>query len=189
DRIDAAPLLAVAALSDRLRPGLRAWLQAARPGATLRDVRLGGANGGRLHVRGRVEHAGFGPAGHAPGVRGVSGELEGDADGVALRFDPAAPVVVDWPWGFGVEQRVTLAGQVLGWREGAGWRTATTGLAVRGGPYSADVRGGLWFQGDGTRPWIDIAADVPQAQVAAAKMFWLRNSMSPAAVRWLDGAL
>ncbi len=189
DRIDAAPLLAVAALSERLRPRLRAWLLAARPAATLREVQLAGAQDGRLHVRGRIERAGFSPSGHAPGVQGVAGELEGDADAIAFRFDPKAQVTVDWPWGFGVAHRVTLDGRVLGWREGAGWRTATTALAVRGAQYSANVRGGLWFQGDGTRPWIDLAADIPQAQVVAAKMFWLRNSMSPAAVRWLDSAL
>lgn len=188
-RIDAGPLVAVAALSDRLQPGLRDWLQAARPGATLRDVVAGGVRGGPLRVRGRIERAGFAPAGQAPGVQGIGGRFEGDADGVAFRFDPAAQVVVDWPWGFGVEHRVSLDGRVVGWREGAGWRTQTPALAVRGAHYRADVRGGLWFQGDGTRPWIDLAADVPQAQVVAAKMFWLRSSMPPAAVRWLDAAL
>ena len=188
DRIDVAPLLAVAALSDRLEPGLRAWLHAAKPDATLRDVRFA-AKDGALRAHGRVEGAGFRATGHAPGVQGVDGDLEGDADGVAFRFDPAAQVVFDWPWGFGVPHRVSLRGQVLGWREGDGWRAATPALAVRSAQYGADVRGGLWFQGDGTRPWIDLAADVPRAAVTAAKGFWLRNSMPPAAVRWLDDAL
>jgi uncharacterized protein (TIGR02099 family) len=189
DRIDLAPLLAVAALSERLQPGLRSWLYATKPGATLHDVQAGGVRGGALRARARIENAGFQPAGHALGLRGVSGELEGDADGVAFRFDPKAQVTVDWPWGFGVEHRISLGGQLLGWREGRGWRTATPALSVRSAQYGADLRGGLWFQGDGSRPWIDLAVDIPQAQIAAAKGFWLRNSMSPKAVRWLDNAL
>lgn len=189
DRIDAAPLLAVAALSDRLQPELRAWLQAAKPRATLHDVQLAGGADGRLHARARIQDAGFSPAGHTPGVRGLAGALQGDAEAVALRFDPDAPVVVDWPWGFGVAHRLHLRGEVVGWREGAGWRVATPALSVRGAQYAAALRGGLWFQGDGTRPRMELAVDIPHAPLVAAKGFWLRNSMPPAALRWLDAGL
>ena len=42
----------------------------------------------------------------------------------------------------------------------------TSALKVRGKDYGADVRGGLWFQGDGTRPWIDLAADLDELKTA-----------------------
>src|SRR3546814_8383329 len=54
---------------------------------------------------------------------------------------------------------------------------------------SADVRGGLTFEGDGTRPRIDIAARLDDTQVPVAKRFWVRNKMSEATLHWLDTAL
>ncbi len=189
DRIDVAPLAAVAALGNRVAPGLRRWLHAAKPTARIVDAQLSGVRGGRLQARGRISQAGFVPAGGAPGVQGIGGALLGDNDGVVFDFDAASPVTVDWPNGFGVTHRVTLDGSVAGWREGAGWRTATPALTVRGSNYGVDVRGGLWFQGDGTRPWIDLAADVGPAPVVVAKGFWLRGSMSKTTVNWLDTAL
>lgn len=189
DRIDVAPLASVAALGNRVAPGLRRWLHDARPGARLEDVQVAGVRGGKLKVRGQVSQAGFAPVGGAPGVEGMGGALLGDGDAVVFDFDAASPVTVDWPNGFGVTHRVHLDGSVSGWREGAGWRTGTPALAVRGSNFGVDVRGGLWFQGDGTLPRIDMAADVATTPVVAAKGFWLRESMPPAAVRWLDNAL
>lgn len=189
ERIDAAPLIAVAALSDRWQPGLRDWLRAAAPTATLRDVQAAADPSGALRVRGVVEDAGFAPVGNAPGLRGLGGTLLGDATAVAFRFDPTAVTTVDWPRGFGVPHPLRLRGEVAGWREGAGWRTSTAALHIGGSDYSADLRGGLWFQGDGTRPQIGLAADVGTAPVPAAKKFWVRSGMSPAAIRWLDMAL
>lgn len=189
DRIDAGPLLAVAALGNRGSPGLRAWLRAAAPAATLRGVELATGPGGALRVRGTVVGAGFLPVGKSPGLRGVAGTLLGDGSGAVFRPDPAAAVTFDWPTGFGVAHVVRLRGELAGWREGAGWRVATPALHVAGSDYSADARGGLWFQGDGTRPWIDLAADVGTAPVTAAKKFWVRSGMPAAAIAWLDAAL
>lgn len=189
DRIDAGPLLAVAALSDRLQPGLQRWLQAAAPEATLQDVGIAGIRDGALHVRARIAGFGFRPVGAVPGLRGLRADVEGDASGMVLRFAPAAPVTVDWPRGFGVVHRIRLDGSVAGWREGAGWRTETSALRVAGGDFSVTVRGGLWFQGDGTRPRMDLAASVGPAPITAAKGFWTRQSMAPAALHWLDTAL
>ncbi len=189
DRIDVAPVLAVAALSDRWQPRLRAWLQAAAPTATLRDVQVAADRSGALRVRSTLSDLGMAPVGDAPGLRGLAGTLQGDAAALSLQLDPAAAVTVDWPRGFGVARVVQLRGAVAGWRDGAGWRTGTRALRIAGSDYRADLRGGLWFQGDGTRPWLDLAADVGTAPIVAAKRFWLRNRMSPEAIRWLDAAL
>ena len=56
-----------------------------------------------------------------------------------------------------------LRGEIGVWREGAGWQVATSALRVDGVGYGADLRGGMLFQGDGTRPYIDIAADLDDA--------------------------
>ncbi len=189
DQIDAAPLLSIIGLSDRLTPGLRQWLAQARPGARLSKVTLAGSRGEGMHGQGRLDGISFAPVGHSPGINGLAGDFIGDAEGFSLKLDPQTRLRFDWPSGFGVAHDVTLQGELAGWREGDGWRIATSALDIRGKDYGAHARGGLWFQGDGTRPWIDIAADIDEAPVPAAKGFWIHHKMSKAAVNWLDRAL
>jgi uncharacterized protein (TIGR02099 family) len=189
DEIDAAPLLAVLALSDRVEPGLRTWLAQAKPGARLSRLALAGSRSAGMHGRGRLAGIRFAPVGQSPGVAGLAGDFIGDAQGFALQLDPQTPLRFDWPSGFGVAHEVKLQGALAGWREGDGWRIGTSALRVRGKDYGAQVRGGLWFQGDGTRPYLDIAADIDPAPVPRAKDFLIHHKMSPAALEWLNRAL
>ncbi|HZW17245.1 MAG TPA: YhdP family protein, partial [Luteimonas sp.] len=189
ERIDAGPLLALAALSDRVAPGLRHWLLDARPDVVLHDVELAGAGGGRLRVHAGIEGLRFAAHGDAPGISGVAGTLDGDAGGLVFEFDPEATLRFDWPSGFGAPHDVTLRGRVAGWREGADWRVETPALRVDGDDYGADVRGGMTFEGDGTRPRIDMAARLDETRVPVARRFWVRYLMSEAALHWLDTAL
>lgn len=189
DRIDAAPLLAVLGLSDRVDPGLRRWLVQAAPDARLARLALAGRRDGAMHAEGQLRDLSFKAVGDAPGLSGLAGDFEGDAAGFRLKLDPAAAMRFDWPSGFAVVHDVRLDGDVLGWREGDGWRVGTSALHVQGQDYAADVRGGLWFQGDGTRPWIDLAADLADAPVPVAKGFWIHHKMPEAAVDWLNAAL
>lgn len=189
DQIDAAPLLALLALSDRVDPGLRQWLSQAKPSARLAQVYLAGSRARGLRAHGRLDGASFLAIGHSPGINGLAGEFTGDDQGFALKLDPASAFRFDWPSGFGVVHDVALDGSLAGWREGAGWRIGTSALRIRGKDFGAQARGGLWFQGDGTRPWIDIAADIDEAPVPAAKGFWIHDKMSKGAIDWLNGAL
>ena len=187
--VDAGPLLAVAALSDRVAPGLRNWLATARPHARLRDVEVAGVQGGALRARGRIEDFGFASSNGGPALTGLSGDVDGDANGMLFTPDPARTVRFDWPRGFGVAHDIKLKGRIVGWRAGAGWRFGTGALAIDGDGYDANVRGGMWFQGDGTRPWIDLATSIGETSVAQAHKFWIHHKMSPGLVRWLDDAL
>ncbi|WP_206859654.1 YhdP family protein [Lysobacter changpingensis] len=189
DRIDAGPLLTAASLSDRLAPGLRVWLHNTRPRASLREVEVTGVRGGALRAQAHIDAFGFDAVGNSPGLNGLAGQFLGDADGFALQFDPASPMRFDWPRGFGMSHAVTLQGSVGGWREGEGWRIGTSSLAVKGQGFGVHARGGLWWQGDGSRPRIDLAADIDEAQVPVAKGFWIRHVMAPKVVAWLDNAL
>ncbi len=189
ERIDAAPLFAVAALSDRLDPKLRRWLITARPGAVLEHVVASGERDGALTVRADIRDLGIAAVGKAPGVSGLGGRLRGDADGFAFEFDPKAKTRFDWPHGFGAPHDIRLRGELGGWRKGAGWQVATSGLRIDGDAYGADVRGGLWFQGDGTRPVIDLAADLDDTQSPTAKRFWTKHVFAPSLVDWFDMAL
>ena len=188
-RLDAGPLLAIAALGDPLDPGVRDWLLRAKPRAVGHDVDVVATRDGRLRAVGRFEAAGFDPVGNAPGFHGLAGTLQGDAQGVAFTSDARAPVRVDWPRGFGGVQVMRVGGRVAGWREGAGWQVATPGLQLRGDDVALDVRGGIAFQGDGTRPRLDLAADIQPTAVTTAKQFWIHYLMPAASVKWLDAAL
>ncbi|MCY7354934.1 MAG: TIGR02099 family protein [Lysobacter sp.] len=190
DNIDAGPLLAAAALSDRLDPALRRWLSQARPSGHLQRVVVAGVQGGRMRADGALRDVAFAPVGGAPGVSGIGGTLQGDSDAFSLQLDPASAVHLDWVRAFGDGARdIAATGTIAGWRESNGWRIATESLRLDGGNYGFDLRGGLLFNGDATRPRIDLAVAVDDLPFAAAKSLWIRHAMSPALVRWLDTAL
>ncbi len=188
-QLDAGPLLQVAALSDRLEPSLRRWLQRSQPSLRFADINLLGTADGAVRGSGELLDASFAPVGGSPGISGLRGHFEGDAQAFSLALKPDHVVRFDWPTGFGVLHELQLSGDLVGWREGAGWQVGTPALRMQGRNYAADIRGGLWFQGDGTRPWINLAAKIDDVPMTAAKQFWVRSNMSKAAVEWLDAAL
>ena len=189
DRVDAGPLLAAAALSDRMDAGLRRWILLAKPQALLQKVEVVGVHAGALQAHGTISGVGFAPVGNSPGLRKLAGEVIGDADGLVFTADPNATVDIDWPVGFGVVHPATLGGRIALWREGAGWRVGTDAFRVRGRDFGVHARGGLWFQNDGTRPWIDFAVDIDPTPLPTGKGFLVRHLMPDATERWLDTAL
>jgi uncharacterized protein (TIGR02099 family) len=189
EHIDVAPLANIALLSDRLSPSLRRWLLQARPRAVLRGLDLQGRRDGPMQARARIEGFGFEPVADAPGLSGLAGDLTGDDAAFSLQMDAGQPVRFDWPSGFGMVHTVKLDGAVTGWREGAGWAMGTASLRIDGGDFGAAARGGMSWQGDGTRPRIDIAADIDPTRLPVAKGFWVRHLMSDTLLEWLDTAL
>ena len=187
--VDASQAIAALALSDRLEPRLRRWLVDAHPQLRLSELTVSGEPDGPLQVQGRLAELGFVPVGTAPGISGLQGRFDGDAQGMELQFEPKATLRFNWPSGFGVVHELHLAGQVVGWRDGAGWQIATPALRLQATNYAADVRGGLWFQNNGRLPRINLAATLDDAPVAVAKKFWVHSEMSKAAIDWLDAAL
>lgn len=188
-RVDAGPLLAVAALSERIVPRLRHWLLATQPSALLQNVVVSGVRGGALRAQADIAGLAFASVDDAPGLRGLAGRLSGDGDGFALEIDPTSTVHFDWPRAFGVVHELRFDGALSGWREGDGWRVGTGALRVRGKDYGAALRGGLWWQGDGSRPWIDLAAQLDNVSVTAARSLWVRHRMPKNTLAWLDSAL
>lgn len=188
-RIDAGPLLAFAALGDGLPLGLRRWLLASAAGVSLENIVVSGQRGGGLHVDARLHDLHFLPVGNTPGLAGVDASLQGDAHALQLQFDPRAEVVFDWPAGFGVPHAMALDGAVLAWRDADGWNLKTPGLAIDSKQVSVNARGGMGFANDGTRPRIDLAVDIGDVQVTAARQFWVHHMMSKPTVDWLNAAL
>ena len=188
-RVQAAPLLQLAAMSDALAPGFRHWLQSAKPDALLEDVDVRGVRDGGLQARARINGFRFDPVGHDPGMRGVTGWLQGDQDGLRMRFDRNALVAFDWPAGFGVVHEFHMDGEAVLWRDDAGWTVRTPGLQIDGGPLQARARGGISFHNDHHSPHLDIAADIGDTPIALAHGFWIHHLMPKATVAWLDAAL
>jgi len=188
-QIDGGPLLALLALGDRFDPGLRRWLLGAAPEAEVRDLSIVRDERGRVRAQARLQALRFASLGDTPGLSGLAGTLSGDAQGFGFVPDPDAVVRFDWPSGFGAPHQVTLRGEIVGWREGDGLRVGTPALRVQGEGYAADMRGGVWFQNDGTRPALDLATALDEAEVPVARRFWVRHVMPDAAERWLDDAL
>jgi len=188
-QIDAAPLLAVAALSDRLPMALRRWIQVARPQAALNAIAVSGRRGGPVQAHARIDGFGFQPVGNAPGMQGLAGDVDGDADGFSIQLDPATSMRFVWPPGFGAAHTVKLQGTISGWREGDGWRIGSPALRIDDGGVGASARGSLLWQGDGSRPWIDVAAEIDPTSLLVAKRFWVRHAMPARLLQWLDGAL
>ncbi|MGV8944566.1 YhdP family protein, partial [Thermomonas sp.] len=188
-RIDAGPLLALAALSDGLPSGLRSWLLASSAGVSLEDVVIDGERGGGLRVDARLRDLHFAPVGNTPGMTGIDASLQGDGSALQLQFDRRGQVVFDWPVGFGVPHAMTLDGDVLAWREGDAWKVQTPGLVIDSKAFNANARGGMGFPNDGTRPRIDLAVDIGEAQVTSARGFWVHHMMSQTTVDWLNAAL
>ncbi|MBS0214669.1 MAG: TIGR02099 family protein [Proteobacteria bacterium] len=188
-RIDLPMVASIAALSDRVPAGLARWLAEARPEGSLRDVRLAGS-AEQPRVTATADRVGFHAVGHAPGVSGVSGRIVGDRDGGALAFDPASRFTFDWPSGFGVPHTYLPSGNIVWYRDGDGFGFGTDALKLSSPDVSVDARGGLRWQGDGTRPLIGIAADITsQTPVVASHGYWVNYMMPKATVDWLNMAL
>lgn len=188
-QLDAAPLLQLATLSDAVPEGLRHWLRTTAPDVQLQDVDVRGTRNGVLRVSAYLDGFRFNPVGNAPGMRGVSGWLQADNNGLRLRFDELAQVEFDWPSGFGVVHAFKLDGEAALWRDPQGWTVRTAGLAIDGGPLQAQARGGITFQSDGSHPHLDIAADIGDVPISLAHGFWIHHLMPQATVAWLDAAL
>lgn len=189
ERVDAAPLLAVVALSDRIDAGLRRWILLSKPTAVLERVEVAGRRGGALRANGSVSGVGFSAVGDAPGLHRLAGTMTADADGFVFTPNARVQMDFDWPSGFAVVHPLALRGAIAGWREGAGWRIGFDDLHIVGRHFGVRARGGMWFQNDGTRPWIDVAADLDAADIVAAKGFLVRHLMADATEHWLDTAL
>ncbi|MBS0198939.1 MAG: TIGR02099 family protein [Proteobacteria bacterium] len=188
-RVDLPMVASIAALSDRVPAGLERWLAEAQPQGSLRDVRLAGS-AEQPRVTATADRIGFRPVGHSPGVSGVSGRIVGDRDGGALAFDPASRFTFDWPSGFGVPHTYQPDGNVVWYRDGDGFGFGTDALHLSSPDVVVDARGGLRWQGDGTRPLIGIAADITsQTPVVASHGYWVNYLMPKATVDWLNSAL
>lgn len=186
-RIDLGPARQLATLSDRVPLGLRQWLLRAAPEGELRHLRVEGGDG-RWSGGAAFHDVRWLPYENRPGLDGLNGNAAFDQDGGVLSLQPA-PGLFRWPGRFREDLPVRLEGQLGWWREGGSWSLGAAGLRVRGQDFGAQLRAELHFEGDGSRPRLDLAATVDPTTVAAARHFWVVGKMPENTIRWLDEAL
>lgn len=188
DSLDLQPLASLLSLTRELPAGLRGFLARSQPSAVLHDVQMSRGVGGRLRGSLRVESLSLQAAGTRPGFSGLSGRIRFDQDGGVMRVEPT-PVRFEWPAEFRDALDVRLSGTLGLWRRDQDWVFGATGFGIDGEGYDARARFEIALQADGSKPTLDLAADLAPADFDVAKKFWLRGKMPKPAVDWLDLAL
>lgn len=187
-QLDLAPLAAIVSLSDRFADPLRVFLQQSSPQALLRDVHIVGSREGPMRGSMTVSRLELKPFAKHPGVSGLTGKIRFDERGGVMRIKPAT-IRVDWPGGLRQPVDLKLSGTIAAWKSGPGWNVGFDRVQLKGSDFGANVRAELGFQGDGSAPMLDLAADLAPSSFATAKKFWILNKMPESSVRWLDTAL
>ena len=186
--IDIEPLGSLAMLVNRMPPGLRSWLYLANPQGTLTAAELDWSTRDDFRVDLLLDAFAAHDARAIPGIEPLRARLRGDAAALLLELPPQA-TRLDYPHAFRAPFEWTrFGGDIVAWRDDGHWRVATPQLGIEAVDYAIDLRGGIEFQGDGSRPLLDLHALVAHADVVAAKRFW-PHSMSAKTVDWLDRAL
>lgn len=187
-QIDLQPAFTLLSLTDQLSEKTRDWLIQASPTARLSDVDLRGPRNGPWTGSVVIRDLSIQPAGTRPGLRGLNGRLQMDGQGGVFDIDPK-PVQFLWPAGFRQNLDLSLNGSLAFWRDGNAWTVGSSAMQITGPDIAMKSRFQIGFQGDGTKPTLDLAADLQPVNFSQAKKFWVLHKMPPATVRWLDNAL
>jgi len=178
---------AVLALSDVPPQGLRRWLYGAVPRGSVQNLSFRKDVHGEIAASGQIDNVGWLSAPGRPGVEGIAGRLTMAGD--ALRFEPQMPAFVfDWPEGFAAPIHGSLAGAILGWRDANGWQIDSPDFALVAEELRLDGQVRVGAAND-EPPRMDIAVNMGEAPIVAAKRFWVLNDMSPSTVEWLNHGL
>ena len=185
-----APLLPWLALKPDLAPALAQWLGSGHPRGDLSHVALhwNRATGVQADC-GDFNDLGIDAVGKLPGVSSLQGELRGDAEALSLEL-PAQATTLQFPHLFRQPFVLSqLAGTLAFWPQDGDWHIGVDTLDFVGAGYAGQARGELILPATGgVRSWISTPS-LDHADVAAAKLFWPLDSMSPGTIAWLDRAL
>ncbi len=191
-QLQLSPLLGWLALKPGLPPALAQWLGGGHPHGVLEQGSLQWSRGAGLEQAGfDFSSLGIDAVGKLPGLAGLRGELRGDGEALSLSL-PGQSTVLSMPHTFRKPFALSrLGGELAAWHDAddGAWHLGTDALAFEGEGYGGEARGEVALPDAGGRPFLDLYAHLDHADVTAAKLFWPVDSMSAAAVNWLDQAL
>jgi len=187
-QIDLQPAFTLLSLTDQLPKELRQWLVQATPTARLNNVNLEGSREGPWKGSVDIHDLDIEPVGSNPGLHGLNGRLQMDGQGGVFDIENK-PFKFLWPAGFRQNLDVALDGSLAFWRDGETWTVGTSALQITSPDIGVKTRFQIGFQGDGTAPTLDLAADLQPVNFTQAKKFWIMHKMPPTTIRWLDTAL
>ncbi len=185
-----APLVPWLALKPQLSPALAQWVGGGNPRGevTQASLRWNHTDGLQL-LDASFDGLAIDPVGKLPGVDGLHGELRGDAEALSLSL-PSQSTVLRFPHTF--REPFTMSqfgGDMAFWHADDAWYIGVDPLGFQGTGFGGEARGEVALPDAGGRPFLDLYASISHADVEAAKLFWPIDSMSPAAIQWLDQAL
>ncbi len=187
--LELASLGTLAMLSDAVPARLRHWLYLANPQCALDAIDLRWSSVDDFDVDALVSRFSSRPAAAIPGIDRLAARVRGDGQAVWLEV-PDQQTRIDYPMVFRKPFEFTrLGGDVVAWPDDEGWSVRSHRFDLVGDGFAASLHGGAGIQRDRTRPSLDLYADVSDANVDAAKLFWPVNVMPPSTVEWLDRAL
>ncbi|WP_130619944.1 YhdP family protein [Dyella amyloliquefaciens] len=178
------------ALKPQMSPALAQWVGSGRPRGQVASAQLAWSKADGLKML-DAEFSGLAidPVGKLPGVDGLKGVVRGDAQAMSLSLPPQA-TTLGFPHTFREPFVMSrLGGDVVFWHEDDAWRIGTDPFVFEGAGFGGSARGEVALPDAGGPPFLDLYASLDHADVVAAKLFWPIDSMSPAAVQWLDQAL
>ncbi len=187
--IELEPLGSLAMLAPDVPPRVRAWLYEANPQGRVEAAGLDWRTANDFSIDLALARFAAQDARAIPGIDALDARLRGDAAALLLEI-PQQATTIDFPQVFRAPFAWTrFGGDIVAMRDGESWRVQTAQLAIEAVDYAIDLRGGVVFEGDGSKPVLDLHAFVPGAEVIAAKRFWPIPPMSARTVEWLDRAL
>ena len=156
--------------------------------ATVALARRDAADPWRFNIAAKFHDAGVAAVGRAPGVRGLSGSIEGDQDAGHLRLDTHA-ATIDWPgqWIKPVDVDA-LSGTIYWSRSAAGLLIATPGIDAVNRDATVSALASLQLPADGASPVLTLSGHVRNGNVADARLYLLRARLHPKPLAWLDQA-
>ncbi|MDG2536071.1 YhdP family protein [Dyella jiangningensis] len=185
-----AALVPWLALKPQMSPTLAQWVGSGRPRGQIERAQVNWSRAdGVQQLSAEFGGLAIDPVGKLPGVDGLKGVLRGDAQAMLLSL-PLQATTLRFPHTFRQPFAMSrFGGDVAFWHEDDAWHIGTDPFTFEGAGFGGSARGEVALPDAGGRPFMDLYAAVDHADVAAAKLFWPIDSMSPAAVQWLDQAL
>ena len=185
-----AALVPWLALKPQLSPAIAQWVGSGKPRGQIGRAQLGWSHAdGIQQLSAEFSGLAIDPIGKLPGVDGLKGAVRGDAQAMSLSL-PLQATTLRFPHTFRQPFVMSrLGGDVAFWHEDDAWHIGTDPFTFEGAGFGGSARGEVALPDGGGRPFMDLYASLDHADVVAAKLFWPIDSMSPAAVQWLDQAL